>query len=69
MSNPFKKIVTNAQTSKNTMYKEDEQKQTIVTTKSCGTCGAPRPKKSNLVKCAYCRQAFMINVQNFKSDS
>jgi len=69
MTNPFKKITSNAETSKSKSYAQAEQTETRVTTKTCGTCGAPRPKKTNLVKCDYCQQPFMVGVQNFKADS
>lgn len=69
MSNPFKKITTNAENSKGQMYAESIRTETSVVSKRCESCGAPRPKNSNLVKCDYCKTPFMENVQNFKADS
>lgn len=69
MSNPFKKITTNAETSKSDLHSRGQQTETRTSSESCKTCGAPRPKKTNLVTCDYCRQPFMANVDFFKEDS
>lgn len=68
MSNPFKKITNDAETSKGKMYNHKERTETSVFSNCCESCGAPRPKNSNLVKCDYCKTPFMENVQNFKAD-
>ena len=60
MSNPFKKITDN---SEKTKKKWDFIKETSnVNSKLCNSCGAPRPKKTNLTTCAYCDSQFM-NIQ------
>ncbi|WP_430907653.1 hypothetical protein [Maribacter sp. 2-571] len=69
MSNPFKKIVKNAETSKSTMYVQEDRTVAKVSVKSCDSCGAPRPKNTNLVRCDYCRQPFMNDVPSIKSDT
>lgn len=69
MANPFKKITKNAEDSKSQLHDSGQRKQTGVASKSCATCGAPRPKDTNLVRCDYCKTSFMENVTSFKSDS
>ena len=69
MSNPFKKITTNAVTSRSEINTRDQKIETTVASICCDGCGAPRPKNSNLVTCDYCRKPFMENVKNFKADS
>lgn len=69
MSNPFKKIAINAETSRGKMYTQGERTETSAASKSCEACGAPRPRNSNLVKCDYCKTSFMKNVQSFNADS
>ena len=57
MSNPFKKITKNAEKTKK---KWDSIKETsTVNSKQCETCGASRPKKTNLTTCDYCGTRFM----------
>lgn len=58
MTNPFKKITTNAETTK----KEWKGLKAESTTKAkqCHRCGAPRPTNTNLVACAYCGTPFML---------
>lgn len=69
MSNPFKKITINAETSKGKTHTQGIRTETLVVSKSCDSCGAPRPKNSNLVKCDYCKTPFMKQVKHFKADS
>jgi len=69
MSNPFKKISNNALGSKNTMYNSKVRDEASVKTRDCDTCGAPRPKNSNLVVCSYCKTTFMDIGINVKSDN
>ncbi len=59
MANPFKKIVKNSKEHKSTLYASEEGKEAKVYTKQCNSCGAPRPTKSNLTKCSYCKTPFM----------
>ncbi|RKR13513.1 coiled coil protein [Maribacter vaceletii] len=68
MGNPFKKITNNAETSKSALHDRGKSTSTSVSTIQCNSCGAPRPKNSNLAKCDYCRLPFMENVENFKAD-
>lgn len=69
MSNPFKKITNNAETSKNKMYSNEELTASKASATQCKSCGAPRPINSNLEKCDYCGLPFMENVHNLKADS
>jgi len=69
MSNPFKKITKNSVASRNAINEKGQVKTTKVASVCCETCGAPRPKDTNLVVCDYCRQPFMAAVKNFKADS
>lgn len=69
MTNPFKKITTNAETTKGKSQYQQQRFDTVVDTKTCFSCGAPRPKNTNLVQCDYCRTRFMDDVGEFKSDS
>lgn len=69
MSNPFKKITSNAENSKSEIYDKEKRSETSVSSRKCNSCGAPRPKNSNLEKCDYCRLPFMANVQNLQADS
>ncbi|MFD2589121.1 hypothetical protein ACFSQJ_19510 [Croceitalea marina] len=69
MSNPFKKITKNAEESKSQMHSQGQRTETGAASKSCSTCGAPRPKNTNLVKCDYCKTSFMENVSSFNADS
>ena len=57
MGNPFKKITTN---SEQTKKQWDSVKETsTVASKQCYSCGAPRPKNTNLTICGYCGSKFM----------
>lgn len=69
MSNPFKKIRTNASESKSTMYDSQIQKEAVVITRDCDTCGAPRPKHTDLAVCSYCKTSFMKTGTVIKSDN
>ncbi|WP_299099100.1 hypothetical protein [uncultured Winogradskyella sp.] len=69
MSNPFKKITSNAAQSKNSMYNTEAHNETTVSTRDCDTCGAPRPKKSDLTICSYCKTSFMDIGTVIKSDN
>lgn len=68
MSNPFKKIASNAEVTKNKNLNKDFKTSSNVNSRTCEQCGAPRPKDTNLVECDYCGFKFMnINV-TIKSD-
>lgn len=69
MANPFKKITKKSVDTKSDLYRRGITTETTIMTKSCDACGAPRPKKSNLERCDYCKQTFMKNVKNFKADA
>jgi hypothetical protein len=68
VSNPFKKIVQNVKVSKTTMFDDDIKHQANVETKTCKSCGAPRPINTNLVHCNYCRTPFMNIDANIKAE-
>jgi hypothetical protein len=68
MSNPFKKITKKSEDTKSELYQKGITTKTSTTTRCCDSCGAPRPKKSNLTRCDYCKQTFMENVGDFKAD-
>lgn len=68
MANPFQKITKKSEETKSELYKKGISKKTKTSTRSCDSCGAPRPKKSNLVRCDYCKTVFMENVKNFEAD-
>ncbi len=57
MTNPFKKINQNAKHSKKEWASEKEA--SVVKSKQCTSCGAPRPKNTNLTTCDYCGTHFM----------
>ncbi len=69
MANPFKKIIKNAKENKSTMYTSEKGATAKVYTKQCNSCGAPRPTKSNLTKCSYCKTPFMQIDATIKSDT
>lgn len=64
-NNPFKKIIDK---SNDTQKKwEAANKDGAVVTKACTSCGAPRPKKTDLTTCAFCGFKFMtidIEIKN-----
>ncbi|HHC78347.1 MAG TPA: hypothetical protein ENK46_00585 [Flavobacteriia bacterium] len=65
MSNPFKKIVNNA----NETQKKWERNETSGTdTRKCENCGAARPKDTNLTTCDYCGFEFMSIDNEIKTD-
>ncbi|SMC65334.1 hypothetical protein [Cellulophaga tyrosinoxydans] len=68
MSNPFKKITTNAQNTKSTLYASEEKTASSYAL-ACASCGAPRPKKSNLATCDYCKAPFMNTNTVINADS
>jgi len=57
MANPFEKIIKNSEKTKKQW--DSEKKDSTVDAKQCNTCGAPRPKKTNLTTCDYCGTRFM----------
>lgn len=66
MSNPFKKITKNSESTKKQW---DSFKETSsVNAKQCSACGAPRPKKTNLTTCDYCGSIFMNIAIEIKAD-
>lgn len=69
MSNPFKKITANSQNSKTSLYSSGEKIAATSYTLACATCGAPRPKKSNLATCDYCKSPFMNTNTVINADS
>jgi len=66
MSNPFKKITKNAETSKKKW--DGIRTEATSSTKTCKGCGAPRPKKTNLTTCNYCGFTFMDIDVEIKAD-
>lgn len=69
MSNPFKKIADNAKNTKNVQQHIGVKTVTSSYAMACETCGAPRPKNTNLSICDYCRSPFMQINYTIKSDS
>lgn len=69
MANPFKKITKKSEDTKSNLYSKGITTETTTSTRSCEACGAPRPKKSDLGRCDYCKQTFMENVKDFKADA
>ena len=59
MSNPFKKIALNSQDTKSTFFDQNINENASNETLTCKGCGAPRPFKSDLSQCQYCRATFM----------
>lgn len=57
MSNPFKKIIKRANETQKRF--ESDNKEANVATTACSSCGAPRPKRTNLTTCSYCGFKFM----------
>ena len=66
MKDLFKKLAQTAQDSKKEY--DSEKKHSEVNTKTCNSCGAPRPKTSNLVTCEYCKTPFMNIDTQIKTD-
>lgn len=66
MSNPFKKITTNANKSKKKWKEDREVSSTIV--RKCEGCGAARPRDTNLTTCDYCGFKFMDIHSTIKTD-
>lgn len=66
MSNPFKKITSNANSSKKVWGNERETSETK--TRKCEDCGAARPKDTNLTTCDYCGFKFMTIDKEIKMD-
>lgn len=65
MSNPFKKIVKNA----NESQKDWGTNSTSETSsRKCENCGAARPKDTNLTTCDYCDFMFMDIDNEIKTD-
>ena len=69
MANPFKKIIENAEQSKSKISSKGIKREQAVYTKTCSSCGAPRPLKTNLVSCSYCNHPFMDVTADIKSDA
>lgn len=69
MSNPFKKISKNAEQSKNSMYTHEIRTDAKVSTRQCNSCGAPRPKNTDLTSCNYCNTSFMDIDETINSDT
>ena len=68
MSNPFKKISKNAEESTNTEYYYEVTKGSKVSSKQCDSCGAPRPKNTDLTSCDYCKTPFMSITKKITTD-
>lgn len=66
MSNPFKKIINNSNTTKKIWSEEKIESKTD--TKKCNSCGAARPKETNLTTCDYCGFKFMTIDAKIKTD-
>ncbi|WCM41257.1 hypothetical protein MG290_09835 [Flavobacterium sp. CBA20B-1] len=66
MKNLFSKIANTAKDSKKEYGTEKKESKTD--TKRCETCGAARPKDTNLVICDYCGTPFMNIDVNIKAD-
>lgn len=60
MSNPFKKIAKNARETKAKKQWEGVKETSETYSKICDSCGAPRPKKTDIRNCAYCGFEFML---------
>lgn len=69
MSNPFKKIADNAKNTKSSQQFFVEKKVSTSYVLICEVCGAPRPKKTNLTKCDYCKSSFMDIDANIRLNS
>lgn len=66
MSNPFKKITSNANENKKQWGEERKTSETI--TRKCEGCGAARPKETNLTTCDYCGFKFITTNEIIKLD-
>lgn len=66
MKDLFKKLATTAQASKKTF--SSEKKSSEINTKTCASCGTPRPLTTNLVKCDYCKTPFMKITTTINAD-
>lgn len=66
MANPFKKITDNAEKTKKEW--DSVKERSSVNAKQCETCGAPRPKKTNLTTCNYCGTIFMSISEKINPD-
>lgn len=66
MSNPFKKIVKNSNETKKDWG--NEQKESSTSSRKCESCGAARPKETNLTTCDYCGFKFMTINEKIKTD-
>ena len=63
--NPFKKITTTA----NATQKKWERNETSeANSRNCESCGAARPKDTNLTTCDYCGFRFMTIDEKIKTD-
>lgn len=61
MKNPFDKIKKKTD---ETALKWETKENSSIETKTCKTCGAPRPKNTNIVICDFCGNNFMnMNTQ------
>lgn len=69
MLNPFKKITANSENTKSSLYSSEAKSVVASYALACTSCGAPRPKNSNLATCDYCKSPFMLNNTIIKSDS
>ncbi len=65
MSNPFKKIVNNAN---NTKKHWERIERSEANTIRCSNCGAARPQDTNLTTCDYCGYRFMSIENVIKTD-
>jgi len=65
--NPFKKIIINSIETK-PVY-DGVQIDASIESKTCKSCGAPRPNKSNLATCAFCGTKFMDIDAQITSDT
>ncbi len=68
MSNPFKKIIKNTESS-NPIYKKGRRDNSEVKTNTCPNCKAPRPVETNLTTCDYCGFKFMDIDNEIKADN
>ncbi len=59
MPNPFKKIAKNAKETKAKKQWEGVKEESDTITRSCDSCGAPRPKNTDIRNCAYCGFQFL----------
>lgn len=69
MLNPFKKITANSENTKSSLYSSGAKSVVAFYTLACTSCGAPRPKNSNLATCDYCKSPFMLTNTVINTDS